>query len=401
MRKNIPKEWKEVKLGECLLKKPDYGINAPSVEYSESLPLYLRITDISDDGRFLHTKKTSVNHPFSKNYILDKDDLVFARTGASVGKTYLYNEEDGELVFAGFLIRVKLNRDKLRPAFLNAYTHTENYFQWVKETSTRSGQPGLNSVEYSNLELSIPSLVEQDCIVSVLETWDRAVQKVTAKIDLKKKIKQVLVRELLTGKMRIPGFKDDWKTVQLQEVCDIKMGQSPSSIYYNETGAGLPLIQGNNDIQNRKTIARIYTTQITKTAKKEDMIMTVRAPVGCIGVASTDVCIGRGVCSIRPIKVNKIYILQLLESYENRWKSFEQGSTFTAVNSSDVKALSLTMPSSENEQLAIANILWSISEEITLLEKKLRLLLAQKTYLLNGLVTGSIRTPERITAYLA
>jgi type I restriction enzyme S subunit len=111
-QKNIPDGWQKVKLRDCLLEKPDYGINAPSVKFSESLPAYIRITDISEDGKFLPEKKTSVKNSNSDSYILDIGDIVLARTGASVGKTYLYNKNDGQLVFAGFLIRVRPDKNK-------------------------------------------------------------------------------------------------------------------------------------------------------------------------------------------------------------------------------------------------------------------------------------------------
>jgi type I restriction enzyme S subunit len=168
---------------------------------------------------------------------------------------------------------------------------------------------------------------------------------------------------------------------------------------YNERQEGIPLIQGNNDIKERKTISRIWTSEITKIAEENDIIMTVRAPVGCIGVATERVCIGRGVCSIRGTKINPSYILKFLESYENKWKSLEQGSTFTAVNSGDIRSLSINVPKDKDEQNSIANILAIADNEITTLEKKLTLLKDQKKYLLNTLITGDIRTPENLTLY--
>ncbi|MDZ7778092.1 MAG: hypothetical protein U5L09_21970 [Bacteroidales bacterium] len=100
-------EWEEKKLGDFLLKKPEYGINAPAVPYSERLPTYLRITDISEGGVFLSNHKVSVDREVTKDNYLTEGDIVFARTGASVGKSYKYKKRDGKLVFEGFLIRVK------------------------------------------------------------------------------------------------------------------------------------------------------------------------------------------------------------------------------------------------------------------------------------------------------
>src|SRR5690606_17603472 len=83
-------DWEEKKLEGCLLQKPEYGINAPAVPYSDNLPTYLRITDISDDGHYLSNEKVSVDKPVSGFNYLSEGDIVLARTGASVGKAYKY-----------------------------------------------------------------------------------------------------------------------------------------------------------------------------------------------------------------------------------------------------------------------------------------------------------------------
>jgi len=100
----IPQDWKIEKLGDCLLGAPQYGVNAPAVQYTDSLPKYIRITDITEDGSFSTENIASVKYAGVDRYILKAGDLVFARTGASVGKTYLCKPEDGNLVFAGYLL---------------------------------------------------------------------------------------------------------------------------------------------------------------------------------------------------------------------------------------------------------------------------------------------------------
>lgn len=152
----LPTSWHIENLGSCLLSTPEYGINAPAVEYSDKLPTYIRITDITEEGKFCPEKKMSVMVNSSKNYSLQIGDLVFARTGASTGKTYLYNPSDGELTFAGFLIRVQVDSTKLIPGYLANYTKTCAYKNWVKVMSMRSGQPGINGKEYAQLPIPLP-----------------------------------------------------------------------------------------------------------------------------------------------------------------------------------------------------------------------------------------------------
>jgi type I restriction enzyme, S subunit len=168
----IPEEWEVTSLGSCLSAKPAYGINAPAVPYSDKLPAYIRITDITEDGRFCTDKPVSVKSVDAGNYYLSEGDIVFARTGASVGKSYRYNLADGPLVFAGFLIRVRPDENKLIPAFAAAYVTTGTYWRWVRLMSMRSGQPGINGNEYSQLPIPKPRIDEQRAIAAALSDVD-------------------------------------------------------------------------------------------------------------------------------------------------------------------------------------------------------------------------------------
>lgn len=239
----------------------------------------------------------------------------------------------------------------------------------------------------------LPPLPEQHRIVAVLETWDKAIDLLKKKIVFKKQVKKGLMQKLLSGDMRLSGFSGEWKVVKLGDVATIIMGQSPSSSNYNENGEGIPLIQGNNDIKKRNTIERIWTTEITKKAEYGDIILTVRAPVGTVGIAHAEICLGRGVCAIRASKIDHEFLYKLLEFYELRWENLAQGSTFSSINSTDIKKFSFKVGVLK-EQQAIASILTTADNEITLLEQKLHALEQQKKFLLNNLVTGEIRTPE-------
>jgi type I restriction enzyme S subunit len=205
--KNMPKlrfaefkdsgEWKKKMLGECLMKHPDYGLNAPAVPYSDNLPTYLRITDISDEGLFLKNQMVSVDKEVSKDNYLDEGDIVLARTGASVGKSYKYRVEDGRLVFAGFLIRIKPHSTKLNSELLFQFLSTDKYWQWVNLTSTRSGQPGINGNEYALMPISVPPTEgEQQKIANCFYSLDKVIIAETSKIDQLKNHKKGLIQGL-------------------------------------------------------------------------------------------------------------------------------------------------------------------------------------------------------------
>jgi type I restriction enzyme S subunit len=196
-------EWEFKRLGDCLISRPDYGINAPAVPFSDRLPSYIRITDISEHSRFSPEPRVSVRASNADQYYLSDGDLVFARTGASVGKSYLYDARDGQLVFAGFLIRVRPNPEILVSAFLAAHANTKTYWNWVRLMSMRSGQPGINGIEYAQLPILLPSVPEQTAIAAVLSDMDAEIAALERRLAKTCALKQGMMQELLTGKTRL------------------------------------------------------------------------------------------------------------------------------------------------------------------------------------------------------
>jgi type I restriction enzyme S subunit len=140
---------------------------------------------------------------------------------------------------------------------------------------------------------------------------------------------------------------EEWEVKQLGEMAKIIMGQSPKSVFYNTNGDGLPLIQGNADIENRKTIIRTFTSLITKKGKSGDIIMSVRAPVGEIARATFDCCLGRGVCAV---SYKNDYLYHYLIHFEKFWTKLSKGSTFDSINSKEVNELEIALPKSDEEQ---------------------------------------------------
>jgi type I restriction enzyme S subunit len=200
----IAEDWEIAHLGSLLTRAPSYGVNAPAISYDSRHPTYLRITDISEDGRFIDASKVSVKHPLAPGYMLNEGDLVLARTGASVGKSYLYNRHDGELVFAGFLIRVSPDSQKLDPSYLKYFLMSGPYWNWVRVNSMRSGQPGINGREYEALPIPLPpTKSEQEAIATILSDMDAEIAALQAKLAKARQLKQGMMQELLTGKTRL------------------------------------------------------------------------------------------------------------------------------------------------------------------------------------------------------
>lgn len=166
------------------------------------------------------------------------------------------------------------------------------------------------------------------------------------------------------------------------------MGQSPSSSNYSENKEDTVLIQGNADLINGEVVPRVYTSEITKTSKPGDIILTVRAPVGDLAINEFNSCIGRGVCSIEGDK----FIYYFLQSLKDKhvWERLSQGSTFESINSNDIKNLKIKMPS-EKTQKSISNFLTSIDIKIRLLEKKYDYYQDFKMYLMQQIFAKKLR----------
>jgi restriction endonuclease S subunit len=166
-----PKGWPVKRLGDITLDKPQYGANASSKTWSEGDPRYVRITDITDDGRLLKTGITTLDLDEWETYRLVDGDLLFARSGNTVGKTYLYHPEDGLCAYAGYLIRFKPNLDQAVPWYLFALTQTDYYRGWVEARKRVAGQPNINGKEYASLDIPCPPVPLQRSFAQLAESY--------------------------------------------------------------------------------------------------------------------------------------------------------------------------------------------------------------------------------------
>ena len=250
--------------------------------------------------------------------------------------------------------------------------------------------------EWFKWNFNIPPLQEQRKIAKILSTWDKAIATTERLIDNSKQQKKALMQQLLTGKKRLldesgKPFEGEWEEVSLSKVAEVIMGSSPKSTSYNENRDGLPLIQGNADIKNRKSVPRIFTSEVTKKCNVGDILLSVRAPVGTIAKSVHEACIGRGISAINAKKHHvQEYLYQWLLWFEPRWEKYSQGSTFEAVNSNDIKSLHLAIPE-HYEQAKIASVLSNADQEIELLEQQLANLKQEKKALMQQLLTGKHR----------
>ena len=146
-----------------------YGLNASAVNYIEGRPRYIRITDICDDGSLNDDIKCSDID--DSTYSVNKGDVLFARTGATVGKTYLHRS--GDACFAGYLIRYSFT-EAVDPEYILAYTHSDTYYDWVLKSQKVGAQPNISASQYDNMPILIPGRKEQEAFLCLYRQADKS-----------------------------------------------------------------------------------------------------------------------------------------------------------------------------------------------------------------------------------
>ena len=188
--------WEQRKLGE-LSSSFEYGLNAAAKEY-DGENKYIRITDIDDNTHeFLTDNLTSPDIALTgaDNYKLTEGDILFARTGASVGKSYIYRNSDGLVYYAGFLIRARI-KEEYDAEFVFQNTLTDRYNKYIAVTSQRSGQPGVNAQEYAEFEIKIPQKEEQTKIGTYFRNLDTLITLHQQKCDELRNIKKFMLQNM-------------------------------------------------------------------------------------------------------------------------------------------------------------------------------------------------------------
>lgn len=398
-------------LGTLLRRPPRYGINAAAVPLAPGTPTYLRITDIDASGRFAPDPKVGVDHPNASSYRIKPGELVFARTGASVGKSYLYNPQDGELIYAGFLINVAPDPALLNPKFLSLVVQTKDYWDWIARTSVRSGQPGVNGREFASLPVPVVHISTQDAIADAMTDVDDMISNLERLITKKHSIKQGVMQQLLTGRTRLPGFNDPWHGVQLGDHVSYVKTVALSRAQLDTTSALRYLHYG--DIHTRKSVRLNAAT--------EDMPRASHLLAGSAGVlrvgdlvfadASEDPAgVGKSVeimsvpdGGVAPglhtiaARFNKSVLadgfkayLQFMPTFRESLLRLAAGTKVLATTRSYISSISISLPQAD-EQRAIAQVLLDADEEIERLQSRLAKANAIKQGMMQQLLTGRVK----------
>jgi type I restriction enzyme, S subunit len=285
----------------------------------------------------------------------------------------------------------------------------ESFLHFADRFSYGTKMPRVSFNDLAKYKCQVPKeKKEQEKIARILSTLDRAIESTNRLIEKEKNIKIALMQELLTngidknGQIRTKAthaykqrelglLPDEWEVQPFSKVSSINMGQSPESEYVNENQIGIPFLQGNAEFGEKYPAEIYWTPQPKKLSKENDILISVRAPVGDINISDKEYCIGRGLASltIKNLDPDFGYYALIQERYQ--LDRLAQGSTFLAIGKNDFDKLIIKIPTSKNEQKQIAKILTTQDKKIEAEETNLAKLKELKKGLMNDLLSGKER----------
>ncbi|MEA3313226.1 MAG: restriction endonuclease subunit S [Caldisericota bacterium] len=391
----IPKEWAVVKVRDVGEVITGTTPSTKITEYwGEGYP-FVTPTDFSD-SKYVYETERSVTLKGAKAARLIPKDSVMVTCIASVGEVSMAAKE----CITNQQINTIVCNEKTNPYYIY-------YIMAFKKNDLRrwagiTTSPIIKKSLFEEFPLPLPPLPEQKKIAEILGTVDKAIEKVEQAIEKADRLKKGLMQELLTKGIGHKEFKEseigripkEWEVVKLgdKDVSNLIIGQSPPSSTYNKKGEGLPFLQGKAEFGEIHPTPLLYCSRPIKIAEKNDVLLSVRAPVGDVNIASLKSCIGRGLTAIRP-KNNRLYYLYLfyyLIFKKRVFKSLSTGSTFKAIRRSEIENYLIPLPSLP-EQQKIAEILDTVDKRLEVLKAKKQKFERIKKGLMNDLLTGRKR----------
>lgn len=364
---NFNDKWKYIILGE-ISNSIEYGLNAAAKAF-DGIHKYLRITDIDDSSRlFLTDKLSSPDVNFTEedyeNYKLQKNDLLFARTGASVGKTYLYRESDGEVYYAGFLIRARL-RDSFDGNFVFQQTLTDKYKQFIEITSQRSGQPGVNGKEYGEWKIGMTSYHEQSAIGSLFRTLDELLASYKDNLANYQSLKGTMLSKMFpkagqtVPEIRLDGFEGEWELLEIYDLADdFQSGGTPKTNVHEYWDGDIPWIQSSDletnclfEIKVQKSISeKGLKNSSAKIIPKDSIAVVTRVGVGKLAVMRYEYATSQDFLSLSNLKSNIEFTAYLLYRLLQKEITQLQGTSIKGITKVELLSKKVLIPSLSEQQ---------------------------------------------------
>ena len=334
-----------VKSGDIEIKTGPFGTQLKANEYTESGTPVLNVRNLgfgnvrTDKLEFVGAETTDR----LSMHLLRKGDLVFGRKGAVERHSYITDREKGWMQGSD-CIRIRVNTTSINSRFLSYFFLTKAHQAYMMSACSHgTTMASLNQGILEQIVFPLPTRKTQDKIVTMLSCIDD-------KIELNSRINENLEQQAqaIYASMFFDVQTDGWKRGILSDITEITMGQSPSGSSYNENGSGTVFFQGRAEFGFRFPTIRLYTTEPKRMAQKNDVLMSVRAPVGDLNVAHEDCCIGRGLSAIHSKDNHQSFVLYTLFSRKKELDVFNgEGTVFGSINRDSLNTIPIIIPPTE------------------------------------------------------
>ncbi len=397
----IPSEWTVRKLDELTSNSGNYGANISAVDYDPEKPRYIRITDIGDDGFLKDDDRKSISREDAEDYYLSEGDLLFARTGATAGKSYLCREDEPDAAYAGYLIRFEVDRSKVDPDFLALYVQSKLYENWVDRITRHGAQENINASEYRSLDILYPPLSEQRRIAGILSTVDKQIQQTDEMVEKTKELKRGLMQDLYTRgtkpdrktrSTRIGEIPINWTLATIGQYAEIISGTHVKSDLVSDDESLTPYITGPADFTRNGIQVSKYTDSPSSFCEEGDTLVTVKGmSCGKSTFADSPVSISRQLKAIRPgADLDEKYLFYWVRYKQQLLYVLAEGTRQLGLSTSDIASLPIPIPPSE-EQEQIGDLLSKVDEKVSQEIQSKQHFQDLKRGLMQDLLTGTVR----------
>ncbi len=344
--------------------------------------------DKIEDGQYPFFVR-SQNVERINSYSFDGEAVLTAGDGVGTGKVYHYIK--GKFDFHQRVYKISNFDEKLDGYFF--YLYFSSYFlDRIMSMTAKSSVDSVRMEMIADMQIPLPDKPEQIVIANSLRDIQELIDSLEKLIEKKKNLKKGVMQELLTCRIRLPGFNGKWETRQLDECGRITMGQSPPGYSYTNEECGKPLLNGAADLKENGIFVSQYTTKPTRLSKIGDWLFCIRATIGNLQFSDKEYCLGRGVAALTVNqKINSKFVSYQLQNLFELMRIQSEGGVIKGLRKDELAEFKIILPKELEEQSAIAQVLSDMDTEINILERERDKYLKIKKGMMQQLLTGRIR----------
>jgi type I restriction enzyme, S subunit len=360
---------------------------------------FLRIVDYTKDG---YEEPRYIINP-GRKYIVNNDDLVMIRYGSKTAGRVVRGLNGA---IANNMFRIVITSEEhVNKSYLFLFLSQGDLYRFLNKSQSSSTMPAITFEMIGKIEIPLPDIYNQHKIVAIITAYDDLIENNLRRIKILEEMAQNLYREWFVN-FRFPGHEqtrfidsplgripEGWEVGDLKDTCNLVMGQSPKSEFYNDICLGLPFHQGVTNFGSRFPVTKHYCTDTKRIAQKNDILFSVRAPVGRINIADTRLVTGRGLSAISHKKNWQWFLYHYLRDVFKEEDIIGGGTIYQSVTKKDMEDIKILNPRHDTVDY-FESIVIPINNLIEALDKKNNSLRQTRDLLLPKLISGEVDVSE-------